>query len=81
VALLATVVDWSAIGKVVVGSLIATVGVTVAFSITIFGSVRFSELRRDERTIEAGLFGGLTLLATAAWIGAVVFGVIVMTSK
>jgi len=38
-------------------------------------------MRRDERTIEAGAFAALATLGVAVTAGAVVFGLIVMTSK
>ena len=46
-AVIATVVDWAALRDVVVASLAAGVGVTVAFSLAILGLTRFADMRRD----------------------------------
>jgi hypothetical protein len=80
-ALLATIVDTDALAKVVVYSLIAGIGVTVSFSLTIVGATRFADFRRDDRRLEATLFGVLAALALAVSIGAIVLGIVVMTSK
>ena len=45
--ILATVVDWEALLDVVVASLVAGVGVTITFSLAIYGATRFAEVRRD----------------------------------
>jgi hypothetical protein len=79
--LLGTIVDTSALAKVIVGSLVAGIGVTIAFSFAILGSTRFADMRRDERTLEAAVFAGIALVGAAACVGAVVFGIVVMTSK
>lgn len=80
-SLLATIVDTDALGKVIVYSLVAGIGVTASFALTILGATRFADMRRDERPLEAGLFGVLTALALAVSIAAVVLGIVVMTSK
>lgn len=81
VSLLATVVDTSALAKVVLYSLVGAIGVTTAFSLAILGAVRFADMRRDDRSIEAGAFALLAAVATAASLGAVVIGIVVMMSK
>jgi hypothetical protein len=78
---LATIVDTDALGKVIIYSLIAGIGVTVAFALTIVGATRFADMRRDDRPVEAGLFAVLATLALAASVGAIVLGIVVMTSK
>ena len=79
--LLGTVVDTSAILRTVVGALVAGIGTAVAFAFAILGATRFAELRRDERPIEAGAFAVLAVLGLGVTAGAVVFGLLVMTSK
>jgi hypothetical protein len=79
--LLGTLVDTSALLKTAVGALVAAVGTSVAFAFAILGLIRFAEMRRDDRPIEAGAFAALALVGVAATSGAVVFGLIVMTSK
>jgi hypothetical protein len=78
---IATVVDWAALRDVVIASLAAGVGVTVAFSLAILGLTRFADMRRDGRVAEGWAFAGLAVLGLAVSGTAVVFGIILMTSK
>jgi hypothetical protein len=80
-SVLATLVDTSALAKVVIYSFVAALGVTTAVSLAILGAVRFADMRRDERTIEAGAFAVLTIVAAAVAMAAVVIGIVIMTSK
>ena len=57
--MIATVVDWAALRDVVVASLAAGVGVTIAFSLAILGLTRFADMRRDGRVVEAWGFAAL----------------------
>jgi hypothetical protein len=81
VILAATLVDTSALLKVVVASLAGGIGTTLAFSFMILGATRFAELRRDERPVEAAAFAAVVAVALATSVAIVVFGLIVMTSK
>ncbi|MGH2976355.1 MAG: hypothetical protein ACRDLL_16050 [Solirubrobacterales bacterium] len=78
---MATVVDWSAVLKTVVASFIAGVGVTLVFSVAIFGAARFADLNRDERRVVAVAYAALAIAALVAVAAAVAFGIIVMASK
>jgi uncharacterized membrane-anchored protein len=78
---LATIVDTEALAKVIITSLIAGIGVTVAFSLTILGVTRFADMRRSDRPLEAGVFAVLATLALAVCVAMVVFGIAVMLSK
>jgi hypothetical protein len=80
-AVLATVVDWSALGKVVLYSFVVAVGVTTAVSLAILGTIRFADMRKDERLIEAGAYAVLAAITGSAAIAAAVFGIVEMTSK
>ncbi len=80
-AVIATVVDWAALRDVVVASLAAGVGITVTFSLAILGLTRFADMRRDERVVGAWAYAGLAILGLAVSGAAVVFGIILMTSK
>jgi hypothetical protein len=77
----ATIVDTTALWQTIVGSLVAGIGVTLAFSIAVFGAARSIELGRDGHGATAAAFGALAAVALVAVGGAVVLGVIVMTSK
>jgi hypothetical protein len=78
---IATVVDWGALRDVVVASLAAGVGVTVAFSLAILGLTRLAEMRRDGRVAEAWAYAGLAIMGLGLSATAVVLGIILMTSK
>lgn len=79
--LAATIVDWKAIGEVVVASIAAGVGASVAYTFAILGVTRLAEMRRDGRPVEATAFAILAILGLAATIGAIAVGIIVMTKK
>ena len=79
--LASTIVDWKTLGKVVVYSLVAGVGISLAFSLAIVGAARFADMRRDRRAIEAGGYAVLLAVALAVVAGAVVVGIVVMTKK
>jgi len=78
---IATVVDTSALWQTIVAALIAGVGTTLVFSLAILGVARSSEANREGRTIETALFAGMAVLGLLATAGAIVFGVIVMTTE
>ena len=77
----AEVVDWGAVLDVIWVSLLAGVGVTAIFSVGIFAAARTGDLRRDGHGGAATAYAVLTLLAFAAVMAAMVFGVVVMTQK
>jgi hypothetical protein len=70
--LLGTVVDWGALGKVVLYSFIAAVGITTVFSVGIVGMVRFDDRRRS-----GGGGGGIAYAVLAAVCALIVAGVVV----
>jgi hypothetical protein len=80
-ALAGSIVDTKALLQTVGYSLAAGIGVTLIFSIAIFGVARFAEMGREGRTVSAVAFGALAVLAGAAFAAAIVLGIIVMTSK
>jgi hypothetical protein len=76
-----SIVDWNAIGKVVLYSLIAVVGVSVAFGLAIRGTVRFADLRRDGRGPEATAYAVVALTGLLISCAAVGYGIYLMTQK
>jgi hypothetical protein len=62
-------------------SLAAGIVVSTVFSIVVLGSARSAEARRTGAGTAALLWGGLAVVAFAAFAGAVVFGVHIMLSK
>ena len=81
--ILATVVDWSALGKVVLYSFVAAVGVTTVFSVGIVGVTRFDESRRAGGGAGGRRVGYLALALICGLIVAavVVEAIIIMTNK
>ena len=76
----ASIVDWDALLATVAASVIAGLGVVIAFSIAIYGAARFAEGRRVGAPLETGLAATLTVLALLGCVAAIVVGVLVMAS-
>jgi hypothetical protein len=79
--MLATIVDTKALLKTVGVSLVAGLGVTVTFSIMVFGATRLADLRRGDRPVLAAAAGVLSAVALAVTVAAIVLGIVVMTQK
>jgi hypothetical protein len=79
--MLATVVDTNALFDVIWASLAAGVGGTAAFSVALVGATRFSDMRREGRGVQAVMFGVLGVVSLALCLGAVVYGIVIITSK
>jgi hypothetical protein len=79
--MIATIVEGRALLETIVASLLAGVGVTFAFSVAIWGVGRFSDLSRGERPLAAAGAAVVASLALSGVAAAVVFGIVVMTSK
>jgi hypothetical protein len=79
--MIATIVEGKELLQTVGASLIAGVGVTFVFSLAIWGAARFADLSRGERPLAAGAAALVTAAALIATAGAVVIGIVAMTSK
>ena len=79
--MIATIVDTEALWQTVVAAFAAGVGTTIVFSLAILGAARFSEANREGQRAQATVYGALMVLGLLATAAAVVFGVIVMTTK
>jgi hypothetical protein len=79
--MIATLVEGRQLLETVIASVVAGVGVTFAFSLAIWGVGRFADLSRSERPLAAGAAAGATALALVVVAEAVVFGIVVMTTK
>jgi hypothetical protein len=80
-ALVASIVDWAALGKVVLYSIGASVAVGIAFGLAVRGSVRFADMRRGGQTAAATAYGALAAIALALTAAAVGYGIYLMTQK
>ena len=78
---MAVMVETKELLETVVASLVAGVGVTVVFSVAIWGVARFADLSRNDRPLAAGAAAILAGLAVLFTLAAVVFGIVIMSSK
>ncbi len=78
---LGALVEWQALLETVVASVLIGVGVTLAFSVAIWGFGRSGELGREERSLAAVSSAAVGTLGLLAVLGAIVGGILVMTSK
>ncbi len=79
--MLAVVVETQELLETILASIVGGVGVTVIFSIAIWGVARFADLSRGDRPLAAGGAVVVTILALLATAASVVLGIVVMTSK
>jgi magnesium-transporting ATPase (P-type) len=77
----ATIISGSTIAKVVVGAFVAGVGVTIAFSGLVYCAGRAQELQRDRRQSAAIAFLALSVVALAACLAIVAYGLVLTTAK
>ncbi len=74
-------VDFHALGQVIWVSFVAGVGVTVLFSLVVFGAGKAGEARRAGQGTEAATYSALATGAMLVFAAAVVFAVSVMLDK
>ena len=79
--MIADIVDGKELLETVVYSSTAGIGVTLIFSLGIYGSTRFADFSRDGRRLEAALAGSPGDPALLATIAILIGGIIVMTTK
>lgn len=79
--MIATIVQGKALWQTVVASVVAGLGVTLLFSLGIWGTSQFVELSRDDRQLAASAAGIVAALAFVAVAAAVIIGIVVMTHK
>lgn len=77
----AEIVETKELAQTVVFALVAGIGVTLIFSVAIWGAARFADLSQEERRLAAGAAAVTAAIALLAVLAALVIGVIVMTSK
>jgi hypothetical protein len=78
---MAVVVETKQLLETVAASVIAGVGVTVVFSVAIWGVARFADLSRNERPVAASAAAALAGMAVLSTLAAVAFGIVIMTRK
>ena len=79
--LAATVLTLGTLFNIVISALAAGIGVTVAFSVVIYCVDRASELRRAHRGGAAAAMSAGGVVALAACVALVVYGLILVTAR
>ena len=74
-------VDTDALVQLIWVAPLAAVSVALTFSLVIHGVARASDSRRAGRSGAATAYGALAIIAAIATAAAVIFGVVVITSK
>jgi fatty acid desaturase len=80
-AIATPIVDWGALGKVVLYSLIAGVGVPSVYAFAVLGAARSTDAQRQRRGPVATAYAFLALLGGAACLAAAAFGIWVLAQK
>lgn len=75
---MAVIVETSELLQTVAASVIAGIGVTVVFSVAIWGAARFVDLSGSDRPAAAAAAAAVGIAGLVATLGAVVVGLIVM---
>jgi hypothetical protein len=75
------IVDWDALGKVVVASFAAGVGLSAIFGVALLGVTRAADHSRAGRPAASTGFAILGAVAFAVVVAAIVYGLKVMVSK
>jgi hypothetical protein len=78
---MAVVVETKELLETIAASVVAGVGITVIFSVAIWGVARFADLSRNERPLAAGAAATLAVLAGLATLVTVAFGIVIMSRK
>jgi hypothetical protein len=79
--LAAPIITGDTLWKLIVGALVAGLGVCLAFSLLIYCADRAAAARRADRRGAAVLFQAASVLAVLAIGGLVAYGLILMVSK
>ena len=75
---MAVIVETSELLQTIAASVVAGIGVTVVFSIAIWGAARFVDLSGSDRPAAAAAAATVGITGLAATLGAVAVGLIVM---
>ena len=73
--------DLDILWRLVLSSVAGGVGITIAFSLVIYGATRFIDLRRARHPALAVLFGLLALVALAMVAGGTLLGISILADK
>ncbi len=76
-----TIIDVSRLARVIEGSLIAGIGITVFFSLVIWGSTRASDYARADQRSLALVHAAIATVAAAVVAAGIVYGFTILTTK
>ncbi|WCB94731.1 hypothetical protein DSM104299_03470 [Baekduia alba] len=80
--LLSASIDWDAIGELLWVAPLAGLAVAITYSLMLVGFARAMEARRDGSGGAAGVaYSLLAIVSTAAFLGVVVYGVVIIVKK
>jgi hypothetical protein len=79
--MIATIVDVGTLGKVILYSLVAGVGVSLVFSLGVSSAAGLVDAVRQRRTLAGALWGLTAIVCLAGSLAAIVLGVVVMSTK
>ena len=79
--MLTTIVDTHALWQTAWTAALAGVGVCIVFSLAIVGAARSSEAHKANRMATGLAYAALALAGVACTLGAVVYGVVLLTKK
>ncbi len=79
--LAAPIITGDTLWKLIVGALVAGIGVTLTFSVLVYCADRAATLRREDRRTAAVLFQAGSVLALVAVGALVAYGLVLMASK
>jgi hypothetical protein len=79
--MIASVIDPGKLVEVVLVALLASVGVSTLFSLTILGATRASDRRREGATIAVAAYTCLTVISLIGCAAAIVYGLVALTQK
>jgi hypothetical protein len=77
--MIGAIVDTHSLAQVLWVSVVAGVGVTAAFGLAILGATRALEFGRDGRIGEATVYAVIGVAGFAAFLAAIVFGIVILT--
>lgn len=75
-----TIIDVDTLWQTIWSATLAGVGVSVIFALTVLGATRSADHQRDGRTSLATAYGLLGLVGVAATLGAIAWGIILITT-
>jgi len=79
--IVAEIIDTHAAWQAVWTASVAGVAVAIVFSFAVLGATRSTDMRRDDRPVQAALYAGLALISVAVVLGAIVFAITLITTK